>query len=49
MRDEKIIRYEKPVLGKYAFYGIEGVLTGASPIVPGGDIEEGCEDSGFDE
>jgi hypothetical protein len=48
MRDEKIIRYEKPEFGKYAFYGIDGVLTGDSPITPGGDIEEEC-DSGFDE
>jgi len=47
MRDEKSIRYEKPELAKYAFYGIDGVLTGAPS--PGGDIDEGCEETGFDE
>ena len=44
MRDEKIIRYEKPELAKYAFSGTKDVLIGASP----GDIAEGC-DSDFDE
>jgi len=49
MRDEKIIRYEKPELSKYAFFGVKGVLTGESPITPGGDIEVTCDDSGFDD
>ena len=49
MRDEKVIRYEKPELTKYAFFGVNDVLTGASPTpTPGGDIGEGC-DSDFDE
>ena len=47
MRDDAVIRYEKPELVKYGFSGINGVLTGASPS-PGGDIDEGC-DSDFDE
>ena len=49
MRDEKVIRYEKPELAKYAFLGIDGVLTGGnSPIPQGGDVDEVCE-SEFDE
>jgi len=50
MRDEKMIRYEKPELEKYAFYGINGVLTGAEPgQSQGGDIPEDCMDPGFDD
>ena len=45
MRDEKIIRYEKPELSKYGLFGTKGVLTGVSPQP---DIPEEC-DSDFDE
>jgi len=44
MRDEKMIRYEKPELVKYAFCGVKGVVTGQTQS----DIPEGC-DSNFDE
>jgi len=48
MRDEKIIRYEKPELVKYAFYGAKGVVIGAGDSPEQGDITEVC-DSDFDE
>ena len=46
MCDEKIIRYEKPELLKYGFFG--AVLTGDGQPSNGGDIEEGC-DTEFDD
>jgi hypothetical protein len=45
MRDEKVIRYEKPELLKYGFFG--AVLIGAGTSDQG-DIEEDC-DTDFDE
>ena len=45
MRDEKMIRYEKPELAKYGLFGVKGVVFGESDQ---GDIEEIC-DSEFDE
>ena len=48
MCDEKVIRYEKPELLKYGFFGVASVVVGESPIVPGGDIGEGC-DTEFDD
>ena len=46
MKDEKIIRYEKPLMSAYRF--LCPVAVGATPP-QGGDIEEGCNDSDFDE
>lgn len=47
MKDEKIIRYEKPLLSAYRF--LCSVAVGASPTPPpGGDIDEDC-DSTFDD
>ncbi|MBP5532302.1 MAG: hypothetical protein J6Y54_09795 [Lentisphaeria bacterium] len=45
MRDEKVIRYEKPELLKYGFFG--AVLTGDDTDSQG-DIPEDC-DTDFDE
>lgn len=47
MRDEKIIRYERPELTKYALFGVNGdPEPGESQ---GGDIPEDCQDPGFDD
>ena len=46
MKDEKTIRYEKPLMSAYRF--LCPVAVGATPP-QGGDIEEGCNDSDFDE
>ena len=47
MKQEKIVRYEKPALSKYGFLGVaEGAYEGG--LSQGGDITEGC-DSDFDE
>ena len=46
MCDEKVIRYEKPELLKYGFFGAALTVEGTSPDP--GDIDEGC-DSDFDE
>jgi len=45
MRDEKVIRYEKPMLEKYRFAVTVAVVAGDTPQ---GDISEIC-DSDFDE
>ena len=48
MKDEKIIRYEKPLMSAYRF--LCPVAVGATPPPPqGGDIEEECSDTTFDE
>ena len=44
MKDEKIVRYEKPLLSAYRF--LCSVDGGPSS---GGDIEEDCDDTTFDE
>ena len=47
MKQEKIVRYEKPALSKYGFLGVaEGEYEGG--LSQGGDINVGC-DSDFDE
>ena len=45
MKDEKIVRYEKPALETYRF--AVTVAAGESPE-PGGDIDEEC-DTEFDD
>ena len=46
MKDEKMIRYEKPAMSAYDF--AVRVACGATPA-PGGDIEEGCSEPGWDD
>ena len=47
MKNENKFEYEKPELTSYCF--AEKVAVGYSPVTPGGDIDEGCDDSSFDD
>jgi len=47
MKDEKLIRYEKPVMSAYDFRC--SLVSGDEPTSQGGDIEEGCSEPGWDD
>ncbi len=47
MKDEKIVRYEKPLMSAYRFLcPVDGDYVAPSA---GGDIDEGCDGGDFDE
>ena len=49
MKQSDSISYEKPTLVRYGFFGVANGAPLDGGLSQGGDIPEGCQDSGFDD